>query len=143
MGHKALYLFAFIGGLGAVVPAAAGDIAADALAAVGVRYRLGGETPQQGFDCSGLVFYVYREARGVTLPRSVQGLRSVGKPVRLRELRPGDLLFYNTRHRPYSHVGIYIGDGRFVHAPRPGARVRVEDFRKAYWRARFDGARRV
>lgn len=125
-------------------PAAADEaVRSEALAAVGVPYARGGDTLARGFDCSGLVFHVYRATRGVTLPRSVDGLRRVGRPVSVRELEPGDLLFYNTRHRPYSHVGIYIGNGRFVHAPRPGARVRVEDLRKTYWRSRFNGARRL
>jgi cell wall-associated NlpC family hydrolase len=67
----------------------------------------------------------------------------VGNPVRLKELQPGDLVFYNTRNRPYSHVGIYLGEGRFVHAPRAGARVRVENAYTPYWRSRFNGARRL
>ena len=119
------------------------SIAEQALLAVGTPYRRGGSSPQTGFDCSGLVTHVFKEAWGLKLPRSTREQRWAGKPVRLAHLREGDLVFYNTRGRPYSHVGIYIGDGRFVHAPRPGAKVRVESMRTGYWRARFNGARRV
>lgn len=144
MRHKLLFLCAFVCALSAPAPALADNAASDeALAFVGRPYVRGGESPQRGFDCSGLVVYVYRAALGIELPRRVADLRSIGKPVRLRDLEPGDLLFYNTRHRPYSHVGIYVGNGRFVHAPRPGASVRVEEIGKKYWRARFNGARRV
>jgi cell wall-associated NlpC family hydrolase len=144
MRHKTLFLAALFAAWLGAPPAMAQDRASlEALAAVGTPYVRGGDTPERGFDCSGLVVYVYRNALGMHLPRSVAELKAVGKPVRLRELAPGDLLFYNTRNAPYSHVGIYIGGGRFVHAPRPGARVRVEEISKAYWRARFNGARRI
>jgi len=116
---------------------------AHALAAVGTRYRYGGRSPATGFDCSGLVAHVFEEAWGLLLPHSAQAQSRIGKPVRIGELAPGDLVFYNTRNQRYSHVGIYIGDGRFVHAPRPGARVRVESIKTRYWRARFNGARRL
>ncbi len=144
MGHKGLFLCAFISAALAVPAAAdANPASREALGFIGTPYTRGGVSPQHGFDCSGLVVYVYRRALGIELPRRVADLKRVGTPVRLRDLAPGDLLFYNTRHRPYSHVGIYVGDGRFVHAPRPGARVRVESIGKRYWRARFNGARRI
>ena len=144
MRHKVLFLCAFIAAWAAVPRAFAEDPAsAEALSVVGTPYVRGGESPRRGFDCSGLVVYVYRAALGIELPRRVAELKNVGTRVRLRELQPGDLVFYNTRRRPYSHVGIYVGGGRFVHAPRPGARVRVEEIGKHYWRARFDGARRI
>jgi cell wall-associated NlpC family hydrolase len=144
MGHKTLFLSAFIAAWSSAPPAlASAGASLEALAAVGTPYRRGGAAPQDGFDCSGLVVHAYRSAHGVTLPHSVERLRNLGTRVSSRELVPGDLLFYNTRHRPYSHVGIYIGDGRFVHAPRPGARVRVEEIGKKYWRVRFNGARRI
>ena len=145
MGHKILFPFVFICAAASLQsPALAGNPVSDeALAFVCTPYVRGGESPRRGFDCSGLVVYVFRKALGIHLPRRVVQLKSVGKPVRLRDLAPGDLLFYDTRHRPYSHVGIYIGNGRFVHAPRPGARVRVESIGKRYWRARFNGARRI
>lgn len=142
IAHNALHLGAFLSALAA--PAFAANPASDeALGFVGAPYARGGASPQRGFDCSGLVVYVYRSALGVELPRRVADLKSVGRPVRLRDLAPGDLLFYDTRHRPYSHVAIYVGEGRFVHAPRPGERVRVEKMGSGYWRARFNGARRV
>ena len=145
MGHKVLFLFAFICAVAAQSASArAGSpVSEEALDFVGAPYVRGGASPHRGFDCSGLVVYVYRSALGIDLPRRVADLKNVGKPVGLRDLAPGDLLFYNTRRRPYSHVGIYVGDGRFVHAPRPGARVRVESMAKRYWRARFNGARRI
>ena len=115
-----------------------------ALQALGVKYRLGGRSPETGFDCSGLVTHVFERAWGLLLPPGTDALSKVGAPVtRVRELQPGDLVFYNTRNRPYSHVGIYLGDGQFVHAPRPGAYVRVENLETPYWRARFNGARRL
>jgi cell wall-associated NlpC family hydrolase len=115
-----------------------------ALQTVGVKYRLGGRSPDTGFDCSGLVVHVFERAWGVLLPPGTAALRRVGVPVtKLKELEPGDLVFYNTRNRPYSHVGIYLGEGRFLHAPRTGAKVRVESVMTPYWRQRFDGARRL
>lgn len=114
-----------------------------AVHALGVQYRYGGRSPETGFDCSGLVTHVFERAWGVLLPPGTEALSKVGIAVKLKELEPGDLIFYNTRNRPYSHVGIYLGDGRFVHAPRPGAYVRVESVQTPYWRARFNGARRL
>jgi len=114
-----------------------------ALLALGVDYRYGGNSPVTGFDCSGLVAHVYREAWGVRLPHSTKAQSEAGVPVSLAELQPGDLLFYDTQKRPYSHVGIYMGDGKFVHAPKAGARVRVESIESRYWASRFDGARRI
>ena len=114
-----------------------------ALQTVGVQYRYGGRSPDTGFDCSGLITHVFERAWGVILPSGTDALSKVGKSIRLKELEPGDLVFYNTRNRPFSHVGIYIGEGRFLHAPRPGATVRVESVDTNYWRTRFNGARRV
>ena len=114
-----------------------------ALQTVGVKYRYGGRSPETGFDCSGLVAHVFKRAWGIALPPRTDELKTVGRAVRLRDLQPGDLVFYNTRNRPFSHVGIYLGDGQFLHAPRTGARVRVERVETAYWRARFNGARRL
>lgn len=114
-----------------------------ALYALGVQYTLGGRSPETGFDCSGLVTHVFERAWGMLLPPGTEALSKVGMPIKLKELEPGDLVFYNTRNRPYSHVGIYVGEGRFVHAPRPGAQVRVESVQTPYWRTRFNGARRL
>jgi len=113
------------------------------LLALGVDYRYGGKSPESGFDCSGLVAHVFREAYGIELPHNARAQSRLGMRVSLSELRAGDLVFYNTLNRPYSHVGIYLGDGRFVHAPKTGAQVRVESIRGRYWMRRFDGARRI
>lgn len=113
------------------------------LLALGVDYRPGGNSPATGFDCSGLVAHVFREAYGIRLPQNARAQSDAGAPVSLAQLQAGDLVFYNTLKRPFSHVGIYIGDGRFVHAPRSGAQVRVESIRSTYWTQRFDGARRI
>lgn len=113
------------------------------LLALGVDYRWGGGSPESGFDCSGLVAHVFREAYGIELPHNTRAQSEFGVRVSLAELRAGDLVFYNTLDRPFSHVGIYLGDGRFVHAPKTGAQVRVEPIDGAYWMRRFDGARRI
>jgi len=115
----------------------------EALVKVGIQYRYGGSSPEQGFDCSGLVAHVFDRAWGLSLPRSTSEQRSLGRAVKRQKLEPGDLVFFNTGGRPYSHVGIYLGDGIFVHAPRRGAKVRLENMDNRYWRARFDGARRL
>lgn len=152
MRHKLLFLcsFATMAAVwqpagGATQRASVASVEPQALASawLGTRYRRGGKSPEDGFDCSGLVAHVFERSRGITLPRNVAGQSKVGVPVEQAALKPGDLVFYNTRNRPYSHVGIYLGDGRFIHAPRPGQRVRVERADTRYWRARFNGARRV
>ena len=114
-----------------------------ALAVAGVPYRRGGDSPETGFDCSGLVAHVYREAYGIELPHNALAQSRVGRHVTLSWLAAGDLVFYNTERSPYSHVGIYLGDHLFIHAPKPGKAVRIEDMRTAYWTRRYDGARRV
>jgi cell wall-associated NlpC family hydrolase len=130
---------------GSAVAAAepAREAALMALALVGTPYAPQGSSPATGFDCSGLVAYVYARALQLRLPRSTSDLARVGAPIRAADLRPGDLVFYNTQHRPFSHVGIYLGEMRFVHAPSSGGAVRTENMRLAYWTRRFDGARRV
>jgi cell wall-associated NlpC family hydrolase len=151
MRHKLLFTCAFISLLAGASPGASAQTSRDyrlaaavqALFTVGVRYHYGGSSPETGFDCSGLVAHVYEQAWGIALPRRTEEQRAIGRPVKLSDLQPGDLVFYNTRNRPFSHVGIYLGDGDFVHAPRRGQRVRVESLRTPYWRARFDGARRL
>ena len=154
MKHKRLYLCALFvasGFLPLSTPAyglhaesARAETPADyAMRALGVRYRLGGDSPRTGFDCSGLVTHAFEQAWGVTLPHNVQAQSRIGVAVKRSALQPGDLVFYNTRNRPYSHVGIYLGEGRFIHAPRPGKLVRVESLHSSYWSARFNGARRM
>lgn len=114
-----------------------------ALLALGIDYRSGGASIATGFDCSGLVAHIYQSAFNVRLPRLTKAQAEQGVAVSLAEIESGDLLFYNTLGRPNSHVGIYIGDGRFVHAPKTGAKVRVEKLTSAYWVKRFNGARRI
>lgn len=119
------------------------EVVVKALGLVGVPYRFGGNSPASGLDCSGLVRYVYANTLGLELPRRAQEISKLGTPIDLGELKPGDLLFYNTLRSAYSHVAIYIGEGRFVHAPSRGKKVQVEDMSLAYWAKRFNGARRL
>lgn len=114
-----------------------------AMGSLGVRYAPGGGSPATGFDCSGLVAYAYSQALRFQLPRTTGALSRMGLRIDPGDLRPGDLVFFNTQWRPYSHVGIYIGDRRFIHAPSSGGAVRIDDMRQRYWSRRFDGARRV
>src|ERR1700716_1394057 len=124
----------------AQLPPRSPEMVFQALANAGVPYRRGGDSRENGFDCSGLVAHVYREAFGIQLPHNAQAQSPMGKPLTLSQLEAGDLVFYNTERRPYSHVGIFLGDNRFIHAPRSGKAVRVENMRGAYWVRRFDGA---
>jgi cell wall-associated NlpC family hydrolase len=114
-----------------------------ALAFTGVAYRYGGNSPETGMDCSGFVTYIYKEAFDVALPRTAAEIEQSGMPIDVSELQPGDLLFYNTLGRPFSHVGIYLGDAKFIHSPRAGAQIRIENMRLPYWTQRFNGARRI
>lgn len=119
------------------------EVVMRALSLLGVHYRFGGNTPETGLDCSGFVRHVFREAVGLMLPRRSVEISRAGKDVSGQQLTPGDLVFFNTLRRTFSHVGIYIGDNRFVHAPSAGGQVRVEALDKRYWQARFSGARRL
>lgn len=119
------------------------ELVIHALALIGVNYKYGGGSPDGGFDCSGLVSHVFQEVIGLTLPRDSQAMSRVGDKVDKTELQPGDLVFFNTRRRPFSHVGIYIGEERFVHAPSRGRDVEVSNLRSGYWNKRYNGARRV
>jgi cell wall-associated NlpC family hydrolase len=123
--------------------ATAQDAIDQAMDLLGIRYRRGGSSPEAGFDCSGFVSHVFREGLGLVLPRSSKEMSKSGEEIGKDELRPGDLVFFNTMRRAFSHVGIYLGDNQFVHAPRSGGRVRIEDLRDSYWNKRFNGARRV
>jgi len=118
-------------------------LTSSALDLIGVRYKWGGAQPETGLDCSGLVQYVFQQVTGVTLPRTAKEMSKLGDRVALGELKPGDLVFFNTRRFAYSHVGIYLGDNRFIHAPRRGREVEVATIDKSYWQKRFDGARRL
>ncbi|HEV7833282.1 MAG TPA: C40 family peptidase [Caballeronia sp.] len=121
----------------------AGDVVVGALNMIGVRYRWGGNTPDSGLDCSGFVRYVFQDTLGMTLPRRAEEMSRVGEKVRVSELKPGDLVFFNTMRRSFSHVGIYIGDNKFVHSPSTGSTIRVDDMDNSYWEKRYTGARRV
>lgn len=132
---------------GFVPPALAGppeDVTFYAVSLVGSPYRLGGSAPETGLDCSGFVGHVYRTMTGIQLPRDSRAIYDAAVPLPAGELRPGDLVFFNTLNRAYSHVGIYLGENRFVHASssRTGG-VRVSSLDERYWRARYEGARRV
>jgi len=120
------------------------DIPMYAVSLVGTPYRLGGSDPQQGLDCSGFVNHVFRQTAGLQLPRESQAISQVGLELDPAELQPGDLVFFNTLDRPFSHVGIYLGDNRFVHAAssRSGG-VMLSSLSDRYWSLRFEGARRV
>ena len=126
-----------------IAAARARELALNALSHVGVPYRFGGSSPETGFDCSGLVQYVYSRGAGVALPRNTQSLSAIGAPVEAEALAPGDLVFFDTLRRPYSHVGIYLGDYRFIHAPTTGGQVELVDLRDRYWQSRYNGARRL
>ena len=123
--------------------ATAQDAIDQAMDLLGIRYRRGGSSPEAGFDCSGFVSHVFREGLGLMLPRSSKEMSKSGEVIDRDELRPGDLVFFNTMRKAFSHVGIYLGDNQFVHAPRTGGRVRIEDLRDGYWMKRFNGARRI
>jgi len=127
----------------AVLPDSARDAVVYAVTLVGTPYRYGGTSPGSGFDCSGLVWHVYRQAAGLALPRTADEMGRAGRPVEWDDMRPGDLVFYNTLGREFSHVGIYIGEWRFVHAPSNGGKVEIVSMGNTYWARRFSGARRV
>ncbi|MFN3884098.1 MAG: C40 family peptidase [Rhodocyclaceae bacterium] len=120
-----------------------GDTLDRALDFIGLRYKRGGSSPETGFDCSGFVRYVYNETLGLVLPHNAKAIAQQGERVEKSELKPGDLVFFNTMRRAFSHVGIYLGDNLFIHAPRSGARVRIEDMSDRYWSRRYNGARRI
>src|SRR6201996_6912042 len=119
------------------------EISIQAMSLVGIPYRWGGNTPQSGFDCSGLVRYVVERAASVNLPRTPADMSSRGESIDPDEVAPGDLIFFNTTGRPHSHVGIYVGNLRFVNAPSTGGTVRLDYLTNPYWAKRFDGIRRV
>jgi cell wall-associated NlpC family hydrolase len=119
------------------------DLILKGLELVGINYRRGGTNADSGLDCSGFVQLVFKDSIGKLLPRTAKEQSQVGDVIDKNELKPGDLVFFNTMRRTFSHVGIYLGDNRFVHAPRTGAEVRVEDMSQGYWVKRYNGARRV
>ena len=119
------------------------DLILKGLELVGINYRRGGTDPENGLDCSGFVQIVFKDAVGMLLPRTAREQSEIGNVVDKNELKAGDLVFFNTMRRTFSHVGIYLGDNRFLHAPRTGAEIRVEDMSQGYWVKRYNGARRI
>lgn len=121
----------------------ASELAMRAMGMLGIHYKYGGNTPESGLDCSGLVHLIFKEAWGKDLPRTAKELSRSGEHVDKDDLKPGDLVFYNTLKRSFSHVGIYLGDHKFIHAPSSGGEVRIESMDIGYWKKRFNGARRI
>jgi cell wall-associated NlpC family hydrolase len=119
------------------------DVAIYALGMIGVDYRYGGNSPESGLDCSGLVRYVFQEVTGVTLPRTSKEMSGLGAKLKADDLKAGDLVFFNTRGFQFSHVGIYLGDNRFIHAPSRGSEVEISRLTETYWQKHFSGARRL
>ena len=136
-------LLSQISEVGQTVSNRASELVVTAMGFLGVPYRRGGNTLESGFDCSGFVRAMYQQTVGLILPRMAEQQAAATTQIDKAELQPGDLVFFNTLRRAFSHVGIYVGDGKFIHSPRSGSEVRVEDMQKSYWRQRFDGARRV
>lgn len=121
----------------------ASELVVNAMGFLGVPYKRGGNTAETGFDCSGFVRAIYEQSVGLLLPRRAEQQAAATQRIDKNDLQPGDLVFFNTMRRAFSHVGIYVGDGKFIHSPKPGAEVRVESLSVSYWQRRFDGARRV
>lgn len=115
-----------------------------ALSMLGTPYKFGSSNPDKGMDCSGFVKHVYKESAGISLPRSAKDMSKEGEAVAERDLQPGDLVFFNTRKQPNSHVGIYVGEGEFIHASSTRHKeVTLSRMDQHYWATRFNGARRV
>jgi cell wall-associated NlpC family hydrolase len=121
----------------------ASELVINAMGFLGVPYKFGGNSAEGGFDCSGFVKAIFQQTIGHVLPRRAVEQAAATQTIDKTELQPGDLVFFNTLKSAFSHVGIYVGDNKFIHSPRSGSVVRVEDMRVTYWSSRFDGARRV
>lgn len=121
----------------------ASELVVDAMGFLGVPYKRGGNNAETGFDCSGFVRAIYQQSVGLLLPRRAEEQAAATQRIEKNELQPGDLVFFNTLRRTFSHVGIYVGNNKFIHSPKPGAEVRVENMGISYWQTRFNGARRV
>lgn len=128
---------------GAQISERTSDLVSTAIGFLGIPYLRGGNSAETGFDCSGFVRAIYKDTIGLILPRSADQQANATQKIDKSELKPGDLVFFNTLKRSFSHVGIYLGDNKFIHSPRSGTSVRIEDMRIPYWNVRFDGARRV
>lgn len=136
-------LLATLGQMSHTVTDRASNLVVTAMGFLGVPYRRGGTSGETGFDCSGFVQSMYQNTVGMVLPRRANEQAAATESIDRKDLQPGDLVFFNTLRRAFSHVGIYVGDGKFIHSPKPGAQVRVEDMGVSYWKRRFNGARRV
>ncbi|MES2947573.1 MAG: C40 family peptidase [Pseudomonadota bacterium] len=132
-----------IGDVGEKMEAKASELVVNAMGFLGVPYKRGGTSASTGFDCSGFVRAIFEQTAGMVLPRKAIEQAAASQKIERADLQPGDLVFFNTMRRAFSHVGIYVGEGKFIHSPKPGAEVRVESMSVAYWARRFDGARRV
>ena len=119
------------------------EILMSALSLTGIKYKYGGGSPETGFDCSGFVRYVFQQAASLTLPHSTRALSQLGQAIPMEQLKPGDLVFFDTLRSAFSHVGIYLGGSRFIHAPSAGGSINVVDMNDVYWAKRFNGARRL
>ena len=124
-------------------PERAREVLVSALSLTGINYKYGGTSPETGFDCSGFVRYVYQQATNLSLPHGAKAISQLGKSVSKSDLQPGDLVFFNTLKSTFSHVGIYVGNNRFIHSPSSGGGVRVDDMQTSYWSKRFNGAQRI
>ncbi|WP_269531906.1 C40 family peptidase [Chitinimonas sp. BJYL2] len=119
------------------------DMILQALGLIGVKYRWGGSTPESGLDCSGFIRYVFQQSLNIALPHNAFAISRLGEDIDKSALQPGDLVFFNTLGRQFSHVGIYLGDDRFIHSPRKGQKIQIVRLSDAYWVKRYNGARRV
>jgi cell wall-associated NlpC family hydrolase len=120
-----------------------GELIPYAKSLIGTPYHYGGESPSTGFDCSGFVRHVYHHTEGIELPRSALAMSRVGTRIKANQMQPGDLVFYSTQGTPYSHVGIFLGNAKFIHAPSTGKKVEIVDMSMHYWQEHYNGARRV
>ncbi len=136
-------LISQISQVGQAVGGKASELVISAMGFLGVPYKRGGNSFESGFDCSGFVRAMYQQTIGLILPRTADQQAAATVEIDKSDLQPGDLVFFNTLRRAFSHVGIYVGDNKFIHSPKPGSEVRVEDMSISYWRTRFNGARRV
>ncbi|SDT97888.1 Cell wall-associated hydrolase, NlpC family [Halopseudomonas salegens] len=119
------------------------DVVFRAVSLVGIPYRFGGARPETGFDCSGLIHFVYQDSLGMTLPRTTAGLNDLRSKPAGERLKPGDLVLFAISGRKVNHAGIYVGEGRFLHAPSSGGHVRIDELQASYWQRTYQGARRV
>ncbi|MBL0353312.1 MAG: C40 family peptidase [Candidatus Dechloromonas phosphoritropha] len=117
------------------------EVALYALGLIDTGYRFGGKNPEAGLDCSGMVSFIYGQAAGLKIKGSAADIARSSRPIEPESLRPGDLVFFNTRNQPFSHVGIYLGDSRFVHAPATNGRVRIDRLNDRYYTQRYEAAR--